>query len=154
MKIALLIALTYCFSFITNAQGSGVPEIRYESAFHALEIEFKAGDTIVFVQNCTDKSPKELVNHSVQFNKYYIKAILFRAVIFFEDTVVRKTVYHYTGKDMIGALSVLNLSYNSFQLYDKDLRFYTKQKGNVVVTCWIDKKKLYYTEELLKEFKN
>lgn len=139
-------------SGFTYSQSAISADLTYESEFKANEIEFYVGDTIVFAQNCTDKVPNDLVNHSIQFNNYYIKNIHYRFVLFFEDTVVRKTVYHYEGKQIDSALANFNLSLSQFQLYDKKLKFYSKQQGNRLTTCWIDDNRIYFCEELLKKY--
>ncbi|TNE54796.1 MAG: hypothetical protein EP338_06580 [Bacteroidetes bacterium] len=126
-------------------------ELCYESSFHQKDLPFQVGDTMILQQSCTNKAAKELLNHSIQFNNYHIGEIRFQLVVFFSDTVVRKLVYHYSGKDVSSALQALQLKEKDFQYIHKGLSFYSSHKNDIRYSCWVDRHKIYYIEEFLKE---
>ena len=151
MKTLFLTIILICITHSSLSQKSIVPELEYESEFKAQDLPFTVGSTMILQQFCTDKSPKNLVNHAIRFNNYFIEDLRFTAVIYFKDTLITKAAFYFTGKDVSKALSALKLPTDQFLSIGKKATYYTRKTKNTFIHCWINKKKIYFTEVYTQE---
>lgn len=111
-------------------------------------IKFSAGQMTLFVQNCSDEVPKNLTNESVGFQLLFIKENVYRSVIYFEDTLISKVIYHYRGKPKPSVFQLFKLDKNEFTLNEENTFHYSEIRENILINCWYNRERFFYQEEI------
>lgn len=153
MKIFLVFLLAFISSYSAFSQQEKFKvDVNWVSAFRFDTIPFPVGYYVSLSQHCTKNAPELLANETVHFSNFYLRGIRFNHFLFFEDTIAKKAFYFFKGKERDSILKLFGLQRENFRQVDKHNYFYFSEKGNVRITCWYDRKKFFYQEEMVGEY--
>lgn len=151
--IFLLSALVLCDFGYSQTKMPSMDSItpNYDRSFSSADtILFTVGERTAVQQMCTDKISRNLTDHTLGFQELYIKDNAYRAVFYFEDTILVKAIYFYKGKDKTGVFELFGLDKNDFSRMNWFTHHYRKVDGNTLVNSWFDRKSFFYQEEVIK----
>lgn len=158
MNSRIKILLLICFLQVVDFSYSQVrmPEIdsikpNLDKAYQNADTIFlPVGEKILVQQLCNPNVSKDLAYISMGFRELYIKNMTYRAVIFFEDTLVTKAIYYYEGRDMAPAFKLFGLDKNNFERSKWFTFHYSEVRDDILINCWFDRKSFFYQEEIVK----
>lgn len=113
-------------------------------------IGFFVGEKTLITQECTDKIPKSLVNHSIGFDEMKIQDILYKSAFYFKDTVLYRANYYFEGKNKNAAFQLFGLKRDDFKRQRFFEYYFSTRRDNVLVRCWFNRKQFFYEEKLIE----